>query len=130
MRRSGRWWALQAVRAANEWLLWSHSSQDGHEGYARMAGTVNDGTNCAASIESAWLGNSVSTLSLKFDVLLWSLERRYRLDQPRMPKGTPEGGQWADASSASLPGTIQDSIAPFVGMAPNGFHETRHQPDH
>jgi hypothetical protein len=34
------------------------------------------------------------TLELKLDALVWALERRYRPDQPRAPKGTPEGGQW------------------------------------
>ncbi|MGV3576159.1 MAG: hypothetical protein ACO1O4_13620 [Devosia sp.] len=38
----------------------------------------------------------LATLSLKLDVLIGALERRYRPDQPRMPKGTPEGGQWID----------------------------------
>lgn len=28
--------------------------------------------------------------------LIAGLERRYRPDQPRAPKGTPEGGQWID----------------------------------
>ena len=42
-----------------------------------------------------------ATLEIKFDLLLRALERRYRPDQPRAPKGTPEGGQWvADANSA------------------------------
>lgn len=38
----------------------------------------------------------VATLLLKLDVLIARLERRYRPDQPRAPKGTPEGGQWID----------------------------------
>lgn len=38
----------------------------------------------------------LATLSLKLDVLISGLERRYRPDQPRAPKGTPEGGQWID----------------------------------
>ena len=37
-----------------------------------------------------------ATLEIKFDLLLRALERRYRPDQPRAPKGTPEGGQWID----------------------------------
>lgn len=47
----------------------------------------------------------LATLSLKLDVLIGGLERRYRPDQPRMPKGTPEGGQWIDAVGA--PGTTR-----------------------
>ncbi|UYN99693.1 MAG: hypothetical protein KIT02_00135 [Devosia sp.] len=42
------------------------------------------------------LGSEIrlATLSLKLDVLVALLERRYRPDQPRAPKGTREGGQW------------------------------------
>lgn len=36
----------------------------------------------------------LATLSLKLDVLVAALERRYRPDQPRAPRGTSEGGQW------------------------------------
>lgn len=37
-------------------------------------------------------------LDLRLATLIASLERRYRPDQPRAPKGTPEGGQWIDDS--------------------------------
>jgi hypothetical protein len=40
------------------------------------------------AIESEiWL----ATLSLKLDVLIAALQRRYPVDQPRAPKGTPDG---------------------------------------
>lgn len=31
----------------------------------------------------------------------WHLERRYRPDQPRAPRGAPIGGQWIDAGGGS-----------------------------
>jgi hypothetical protein len=46
-----------------------------------------------------WL--QVTTLELKLDAFIWALERRYRPDQPRAPKGTPEGGQWIDDVGSS-----------------------------
>lgn len=42
-----------------------------------------------------------ATLSLKLDVLIAGLERRYRPDQPRAPRGTPEGGRWIDQEGAT-----------------------------
>lgn len=35
----------------------------------------------------------------RFGMLLRALERRYRPDQPRVPAGTPEGGQWTNSGS-------------------------------
>jgi hypothetical protein len=35
-----------------------------------------------------------ATLEIKLGLLAKALEQRYRADQPRAPKGTPEGGQW------------------------------------
>ncbi len=34
---------------------------------------------------------------LKFDLTLRALRRKYSPDQPRVPRGNPEGGQWTDA---------------------------------
>lgn len=39
-----------------------------------------------------WL--HLTTLELKLEALVWALERRYRPDQPRAPRGTPIGGRW------------------------------------
>ncbi len=36
----------------------------------------------------------LTTLELKLDALVHALERWYRPDQPRAPRGTPIGGQW------------------------------------
>lgn len=36
----------------------------------------------------------LAILELKLDALLRALERFYRPDQPRAPRGTPIGGQW------------------------------------
>lgn len=50
-----------------------------------------------------------ATLEIKLHLLVRALERRYRPDQPRAPKGTPEGGQRVDdpfsASQRALAGT-------------------------
>ncbi len=35
-----------------------------------------------------------ATVEMRVGLALRVLERRYRPDQPRMPAGTPEGGQW------------------------------------
>ncbi len=34
---------------------------------------------------------------LKFELLLWQLRRKYRPDQPRVPAGNPDGGQWTSS---------------------------------
>lgn len=36
----------------------------------------------------------LATAELKLDSLIHALERWYRPDQPRAPRGTPIGGQW------------------------------------
>ena len=38
----------------------------------------------------------LATLELRTKALQHALERRYRVDQPRAPRGTPTGGQWVD----------------------------------
>ena len=38
----------------------------------------------------------LATLEMKLGMLARALERRYRADQPRAPKGIPEGGQWIE----------------------------------
>ena len=47
----------------------------------------------------------------KLDLLLASLERRYRPDRPRAPKGTPEGGQWIGAGGRRKAGRIATALA-------------------
>lgn len=64
MRRSGRW------------LGW------GFRGCARM--------KCLAAIAAV----QGAKLELKLGAFARALERRYSPDQPRVPAGTPEGGQW------------------------------------
>ncbi len=44
---------------------------------------------------------------LKFDLTLRALRRKYSPDQPRVPAGSREGGQWTDAGG----GTQQDGRA-------------------
>ena len=64
-----------------------------------------------------------ATLEIKFDLLLRALEQRYRPDQPRAPKGTPEGGQWIDdlfsASQQALAATERVRVA--AGPRCDGF---------
>jgi hypothetical protein len=38
----------------------------------------------------------LATLELKLEAFIFALERWYRPDQPRAPRGTPIGGQWID----------------------------------
>lgn len=38
------------------------------------------------------------TASIRVGVALRSLEQHYRQDQPRVPAGSPEGGQWTEIS--------------------------------
>jgi hypothetical protein len=49
-----------------------------------------------SELRAAILTLQVATIELKAKALLRDLERWYRPDQPRAPKGTPEGGQWVD----------------------------------
>jgi hypothetical protein len=69
----------------------------------------------------------LATLSLKLDVLIAGLERRYRPDQPRAP--TPEGGRWIDELAQVLPSNqelmpIQVAVGPrcdgFAGGCQSG----------
>lgn len=66
----------------------------------------------------------LATLSLKLDVLLAGLERRYRPDQPRAPKGTAEGGQWI--SNGQTPTRFRTALAAVlqsqrVGLGDSGL---------
>jgi hypothetical protein len=64
----------------------------------------------------------LATLSLKLDVLIAGLDRRYRPDQPRAPKGTPEGGQWIDDLISLLPAEQEpERIQVAVGPRCDGF---------
>lgn len=56
----------------------------------------------------------------RFARALDELVRKYRPDQQRAPKGTPEGGQWVDGVSGSTPGRHRTRIA----WMPMGF--TKH----
>jgi hypothetical protein len=68
----------------------------------------------------------LATVSLKLDVLVAALERRYRADQPRAPKGTPGGGQWVYAGGPTTPSRIRTALAAVlhtqrVGLGDNGL---------
>lgn len=47
------------------------------------------------------LAIKLATLELKLHNFLAALERHYRPDQPRMPAGRPEGGQWTRVGGSS-----------------------------
>ena len=45
------------------------------------------------------------TVEMKLDAFIMELERRYAPDQPRVPAGSPDGGQWtlgADSTCGAL----------------------------
>ena len=42
-----------------------------------------------------------ATAGTRFETALGALERRYRADQPRVPAGTPDGGQWTDVGGGA-----------------------------
>jgi hypothetical protein len=63
----------------------------------------------------------LATLSLKLDVLIAGLERRYRPDQPRAPKGTPEGGQWIDDLSVIGQVQVEPDRVQVAGPRCDGF---------
>jgi hypothetical protein len=43
----------------------------------------------------------LASLEIKLDALARTLERRYRPDQPRAPRGSPIGGQWVQDPATS-----------------------------
>ena len=45
-----------------------------------------------------------------------ALEQYYRPDQPRVPAGTPEGGQWTDAGSSRDDRQDTALAAPLIGQ--------------
>lgn len=63
----------------------------------------------------------LATLSLKLDVLVSRIERRYRPDQPRAPKGTPESGQWIDDLSRLMPAKQSPNRVQVAGPKCDGF---------
>jgi len=40
------------------------------------------------------------TVEMKLDAFIFALERRYAPDQPRVPAGSPDGGQWTIGSGS------------------------------
>lgn len=62
-----------------------------------------------------------ATLEVKLGVLVAALERRYRPDQPRAPRGTSEGGQWIDDLSRLLPAGQSPDRIRVAGPRCDGF---------
>jgi hypothetical protein len=56
-----------------------------------------------ATIHGAVLAIELATLGLKLDAFVRALERRYSPDQPRVPAGSPDGGEWTLGAGASNP---------------------------
>ena len=63
----------------------------------------------------------LATLEIKFDLLVRALERRYRPDQPRAPKGTREGGQWIDDLSMITAPSSEPERIRVAGPRCDGF---------
>lgn len=57
-----------------------------------------------------------ASAGMRLETALGALERRYRPDQPRVPPGTPEGGQWTDASGSSEGRQDTALAAPLIGQ--------------
>lgn len=53
----------------------------------------------------------LATLELKLHALLAVLERRYRSDQPRVPAGRPEGGQWTRVGGSQTEDRTRTAVA-------------------
>lgn len=65
-------------------------------------------------IKFTLLGLRLDWLKLSRDLIARRLPRRaakYRPDQPRVPAGSPEGGQWTDGSGGSGPMTFEEWLA-------------------
>ena len=66
----------------------------------------------------------LATLELKLDAFVFALERWYRPDQPRAPRGTPIGGQWIDAGGADrLPPACSRVAQAVDGFRKHGIHQ-------
>ena len=48
------------------------------------------------------LAIQLATLELKLHDFIQALERRYSPDQPRVPAGSPDGGQWSDRGGSGV----------------------------
>jgi hypothetical protein len=64
-----------------------------------------------AEVQRLVLHLRLATLELKLATFVSTLERRYRPDQPRAPKGTPTGGQWVDDPSAKPRSSTPRNVA-------------------
>ena len=71
------------------------------------------------------LALKIATLELKLDAFAVALERWYRPDQPRAPRGTPIGGQWIRVGDGRSGGRTRTALAgrlilQKVGIGDNG----------
>lgn len=65
-----------------------------------------------------------ATLELKLDSFIFALERWYRPDQPRAPRGSPIGGQWIEAVGADrLPRAYSHVAQAVSGFRRHGIHQ-------
>lgn len=51
------------------------------------------------------------------------LEQRYRPDQPRIPAGNPDGGQWTDDGTSDVQSRISVAIAQTLSGQPPSYNE-------
>jgi len=79
----------------------------------------------------------LSLLALRFSRALDDIVRKYRPDQPRVPRGTAEGGQWVSEGASRKPHTesrilvaqiiTPDRMAHIIGA--HGFETRRTRPE-
>lgn len=67
----------------------------------------------------------VATLELKLEALVHALERRYRDDQPHVPAGNSDGGQWTRVGGSQGEGRIRTTLAGVLVMQRVGVGEDR-----
>jgi hypothetical protein len=74
---------------------------------------------------SLLLALSLATLELKLDAFIRALERHYRPDQPRVPAGNPDGGQWTDAGAGQVERRIRTALSAVLATQRVGLGEDR-----
>lgn len=63
-------------------------------------------TNLDGALETLVLRIRSESAAIRMSSALKALERHYRPDQPRVPAGSPEGGQWTDEGIGGRVGRV------------------------
>jgi hypothetical protein len=64
---------------------------------------------------------SLFILGLKLDSFITLLERHYNPDQPRVPAGNPDGGEWTSGGGESLPASSGTAATLLVAGSTKNF---------